>query len=273
MTDSIPPQLQLEKTYNAAADHYDHPALSFWDRFGKRTVERLPLTPGMKVLDVCCGMGGSALPAAERVGPTGRVMAVDLAQNLLDKGAQRARERHLTNIEFHRADLAALPFSDQSFAAVICAFGIFFVPDLHAAIRGLWRLIRPPGLLAITIWGAQLFEPADAKFWEAVRREKPEILKSIKPWNKIVESDPLRALLSECGVTEADIVAEPGSHSLHNPEDWWSIVLGSGYRSTVEALSLPIRERVKQATIEAVHQDRIQEVRVDVIYAIAPKTA
>jgi len=44
------------------------PALSFWDRFGRRTVERLPLAPGMNVLDVCCGMAGSALPAAERVG-------------------------------------------------------------------------------------------------------------------------------------------------------------------------------------------------------------
>jgi 2-polyprenyl-3-methyl-5-hydroxy-6-metoxy-1,4-benzoquinol methylase len=83
MSDPIPPQVQLENTYNAAADHYDHPALSFWDRFGRRTVERLSLVPGMKVLDICCGMGGSALPAAERVGPTGSVVAVDLAQNLL----------------------------------------------------------------------------------------------------------------------------------------------------------------------------------------------
>src|ERR1700738_1740202 len=100
MAESISPQVQLEKTYNAAADHYGHPALSFWDRFGKRTVERLPLASGMNVLDVCCGMGGSALPAAERVAPTGSVLAVDLAQNLLDRGTQRAKERRLTNIEF-----------------------------------------------------------------------------------------------------------------------------------------------------------------------------
>ena len=267
----IPPQIQLEKTYNAASDHYDHPALSFWDRFGRRTVERMSLISGMKVLDVCCGMGGSALPAAERVGPTGSVIAVDLAQNLLNKGIKRGEELFLTNIEFRRADLEALPFSDQSFEAVICVFGIFFVPDLSGAVRGLWRLVRPGGLLAITIWGAKPFEPADAKFWEAVRRADPELLKTIKPWNKIVEPDPLRALLIECGVTEPDVLAEPGSHSLNSPDDWWTIIMGSGYRSTVEALSPPIRERVRAATIEAVQQERIQEIRADVIYAIARK--
>jgi hypothetical protein len=73
----------------------------------------------------------------------------------------------------------------------MCVFGIFFVPDLHGAVRGLWRLVRPAGFLAITIWGAKLFEPADDKFWEAVRREDPELFKSIKPWNKeIPQSSP-----------------------------------------------------------------------------------
>jgi ubiquinone/menaquinone biosynthesis C-methylase UbiE len=266
-----PPQIELEKTYNAAADHYDHPAVSFWDRFGSRTVERMSLVPGMNVLDVCCGMGGSALPAAERVGPTGKVLAIDLAQNLLHKGSKRAEAAGLTNIEFRRGDLEVLPFPDQSFDAVISVFGIFFVPDLTGTIRGLWRLVRPHGLLAITIWGAKTFEPADAKFWEAVRREDPELLKSIKPWSKIVEPAPFHALLIECGVTDPNVAEEPGWHPLNRPEDWWSIILGSGYRSTVDALSTPVRERVKAATIEAVRQERIQELRTDVIYAVARK--
>jgi SAM-dependent methyltransferase len=197
------------------------------------------------------------------------VVAIDLAQNLLNKGIKRAEERGLANIEFRRADLEALPFSDQSFDAAICVFGIFFVPDLPGAVRGLWRLVRPGGLLAITIWGAKLFEPADAKFWEAVRQEDPELLKSIKPRSKIVESDPLRTMLLQSGVPEVEVVAEPGSHSLHHPEDWWTIIMGSGYRSTFEALAPPIRERVKVATIEAVRRERIAQIRTDVIYASA----
>src|SRR5262245_57567248 len=76
--------------YNAASDHYDEPALSFWDRYGRLTIDRLALQPGARVLDVCSGSGASALPAAERVSPTGRVLAVDLAEGLLELARVKA---------------------------------------------------------------------------------------------------------------------------------------------------------------------------------------
>ena len=69
--------------YNAAADHFDHPVSSFWHRFGRRTIERLDLKAGERVLDVCSGSGGSALPAADRVGAEGYVVAADLAERLM----------------------------------------------------------------------------------------------------------------------------------------------------------------------------------------------
>lgn len=71
-------------TYNAAADSYDHPSNSFWDRYGRRTVGRLGLHQGARVLDVYCGSGASAIPAAEVVGRDGFVIGVDLAENLLE---------------------------------------------------------------------------------------------------------------------------------------------------------------------------------------------
>jgi ubiquinone/menaquinone biosynthesis C-methylase UbiE len=266
------PQIELEKTYNAAADHYDHPAVSFWDRCGRRTVDRLPLISGMAVLDVCCGMGASAIPAAERVGPAGHVIAVDLAEKLLNKGAQRAAEQGLTNIEFRRADLESLPLAHRTFDAVLCVFGIFFVADLQGGIRELWRLVHPNGLLAITIWGRGLFEPADAIFWEAVRREDPELYRSVKPWSKIFEPDPLCKLLLDCGVSDPEAVAEPGWHQLRTPEDWWTIILGSGYRSTVNALSPANRERVRIASIDGVRRADIRQIRTNVVYGTARRS-
>ena len=71
--------LRVARTYEAAADHYGLPSLSFWDRFGAATVSRLPLAAGASVLDLCCGAGASAIRAAHAVGPAGAVLGIDLA--------------------------------------------------------------------------------------------------------------------------------------------------------------------------------------------------
>jgi SAM-dependent methyltransferase len=95
-------------TYNAASDYYDHPANTFWSRYGRRTVERLGLAPGARVLDVCCGSGASAIPAAEIVGSGGSVVGVDLAENLLELARAKAKTRALENIDFRTGDLTNL---------------------------------------------------------------------------------------------------------------------------------------------------------------------
>jgi hypothetical protein len=61
-------------------------------------------------------------------------------------------------------------------------------------------------------------------------------------------------------------------HTLDSPEDWWTITLGWGYRSTVDALSPANRERVRVATIEAVRREKIREIRADVVYGIAQRS-
>src|SRR5678815_5270468 len=92
-------------TYNAAADFYDASPLSFWDYFGRRTIELAALPIGSRVLDVCCGAGASALPAAEAVGPSGNVIGVDLAKQLLESARTKAIQRRLGNIEFEVGDM------------------------------------------------------------------------------------------------------------------------------------------------------------------------
>jgi ubiquinone/menaquinone biosynthesis C-methylase UbiE len=95
-------------TYNAAADRYDDPLNSFWARFGHCTINRLNLQPGQRVLDVCCGSGASAIPAAEKVGPDGSVLGIDLSEKLLALARAKANERRLENIEFRVGDMLDL---------------------------------------------------------------------------------------------------------------------------------------------------------------------
>ncbi len=185
-------------TYNAASDFYDHPANTFWERYGRRTVERLGLAQGERVLDVCCGSGASAIPAAETVGPQGAVTGVDLAENLLELARAKAKHRGLTNTQFQSGDLMNLPFVEGSFDTVICVFGIFFVPDMEAALHEIKRVVRYGGRVAITTWGPRFFEPASTAFWNSIRDVRPDLYKSFNPWDRISE------------VEGCDLATQPG---------------------------------------------------------------
>ena len=114
--------------YNAAADCFDASPLSFWDYFGRQTIELASLATGSRVLDVCCGAGASALPAAEAVGPRGNVIGVDLAKGLLGLAREKAIKRRLRNIKFEVGDMLSMRFPVASFVAVVCVFGISLCP-------------------------------------------------------------------------------------------------------------------------------------------------
>lgn len=258
-------------TYDAASDTYDHPALSFWDRFGRRTVERLDIAPGARVLDVCCGSGASAIPAAERVGSSGHVVAVDLSERLLALGREKAARRGLAHLEFRSGDMEALGFPDGRFDAVICVFGIFFVPEMAAAVRELWRMVRPGGSLAITTWGSGFAEPLNSVFWESVRAERPDLYKGFNPWDRISEPESLERLLLDAGVTGHSCVAEEYEHPVASPEDWWRIVMGSGYRGTVDRLDPAARERVRDVNLARVRAGGIRSISSGVVYGTGRK--
>jgi ubiquinone/menaquinone biosynthesis C-methylase UbiE len=258
-------------TYNAAADSYDDPANSFWDRFGRTTIERLRLRPGARVLDVCCGSGGSALPAAEAVGPTGTVLGIDLAEKLLQLARRKAAGRRLRNAEFQVGDLLDLRLPDGHFDAVVCVFGIFFVPDMPGAVRGLWRVLRPGGTLAITTWGPRFFEPATTAFWDAVREVRPDLFKGFSPWDRICDPRAVLALLREAGIEQAEVIAEAGEHPIPSPEAWWAAVLGSGYRGTLDQLDPSARERVHLANLDYIRRAGIRAVEANAVYALATK--
>ena len=271
MTNLDEAKTKAATTYNAASDHYDHPANTFWERYGRRTVERLQLPPGARVLDVCSGSGASAIPAAEIVGPGGSVTGVDLAENLLGLARAKAKQRGLDNLAFRTGDMTNLPFDAGKFDVVVCVFGIFFIPDMDVAMRELKRVVRTGGTLAITTWGPRFFEPANTAFWNSVRDLRPDLHKGFNPWDRISEPDDLRALFNAAGLTESEIVAETGSQPVNSPEDWWAMILGSGYRGTVEQLTTDDRERVRLVNYEYITRANVRSVESNVVYAVAVK--
>ena len=111
-------------------------------------IKRLDLKPGMKVLDVACGTGNLALPAA-KIGAT--VTGVDIAPNLVEQARENAKAAGL-NAQFDEGDAEALPYGDAAFDAVVTMFGAMFAPRPELVASELKRVCRPGGFIAMANW-------------------------------------------------------------------------------------------------------------------------
>lgn len=116
-------------------------------------ISRLSLTAGTRVLDVACGTGNLAIPAARR---GAAVTGCDIATNLLDQARARAAQEGL-EIRFDEADAEALPYPDAAFDVVVSMFGVMFAPRPPVAAAELLRVCRPGGRIALANWTPEGF--------------------------------------------------------------------------------------------------------------------
>src|SRR5439155_8032109 len=120
---------------------------------GEDFVARTEIKPGARVLDVACGTGNTAIPAA-RAG--GLVTGVDIAPNLLEQARKRAVAEQL-EIRFDEGDAEELPYKDQEFDIVLTMFGAMFAPRPESVAAELIRVCRPGGLIAMANWTPEGF--------------------------------------------------------------------------------------------------------------------
>lgn len=111
-------------------------------------LERLAVAPGTRMLDVACGAGQIAIPAA-RAGA--RVTGLDLAPNLVEQARARARAEGV-DAEFVEGDAEALPFGDGEFDLVVSLIGAMFAPRPDRVAAELTRVCRPGGRIAMANW-------------------------------------------------------------------------------------------------------------------------
>lgn len=115
---------------------------------GDVLVSRAAIEPGMEVLDVACGTGNAAIPAAKQ---GARVTGLDLSPGLIAIARERSTEAGV-DVEWLEGDAQSLPFEDDSFDRVISAIGHMFAPDHKRTADELSRVCRPGGRIAVACW-------------------------------------------------------------------------------------------------------------------------
>lgn len=120
---------------------------------GHAFIERLNITPHSTVLDVACGTGNLAIPAA-RLGA--RVTGIDIVPALIEQANEKARSESL-EINFEVGDAEALPYGNNEFDFVVTMFGAMFCPRPDVAASELFRVCKPGGVVAMANWTPEGF--------------------------------------------------------------------------------------------------------------------
>jgi SAM-dependent methyltransferase len=159
MSDQNPDDVKLKGQQKAAWDDSAEGWKRWWPTFERaaqavndRLVELAGVRAGGRVLDIATGSGEPALTAARAVGQSGRVVAVDMSPGMLAVARERIEAAGLTNVELVESDAESLSLEPHSFDAVVCRWGLMFMPDLDGVIRGLHRALKPDGRFATAVW-------------------------------------------------------------------------------------------------------------------------
>lgn len=129
-------------------DRYMGPA--WFEAFGADIAARLPASPPGDVLEIASGTGIVTRQLRERLDPSRRLVASDISTAMLDYGRNKLAGH--PGIEWHEADATRLPFADGEFGAVVCAFGVMFVPDKPALFREARRVLKAGGTFLFNVW-------------------------------------------------------------------------------------------------------------------------
>ena len=251
--------------FDRAAPTYDAVAGAYHDHFGVRLVELAGVRPGDAVLDVGCGRGAVLVPAAARVGESGRAAGVDLSPAMVSLARERVAAAGL-DADVHVMDAEQLDVPDGSFSTVLCGFGIFFLPDPERAVAGFHRALVAGGSIGLSTWGAE-----DERWsWE------DDLLADVVVERRAVrrpfdQADDLAALLRGAGFEDVVVRSEHHDVSLADADEWWAWKWSYSLRGLLEQLPPKRLEQLRRdasGRIATMYVDGSLPLRLEALIAL-----
>ncbi|THF84844.1 methyltransferase domain-containing protein [Deinococcus sp. KSM4-11] len=225
---------------------FDNLAASY-DRMGFLTLtaqfvaDQLDVRVGQEVLDVMTGTGSVALALAAKTEPGGRVVGADLSDGMLS--VARSRAGGLQNVSFVQADATALPFGDASFDVVVCASGLFFVPDMVAALREWRRVVRPGGTVVVSSYGQGLMGDLPGR-WRA-RLGAHGVTPGFPPLGRIPNQDAACDLFVAAGLAEVTVEQTDVPYVLPDVDTRWTDIVAGLEGGPLAGFTPEVRSQIE----------------------------
>ncbi|NRG19139.1 methyltransferase domain-containing protein [Rhizobiales bacterium] len=193
----------FQLTADAAAIYEEQKVSSIFGPLARATLDRIPVAPDDRVLDVACGTGIVVRTILDRFGPVTRIVGIDLNEGMIEHARSITKDLQ-GRLEWHVGDVQKLPFDDCSFTLVICQQGLQFFPDGEAALKEMRRVTEPGGKLLLTIWAGT------SPFFKALARALHKHVsadvarRSVSPFDHDV-GQMLPGMLARCGYSKPEI--------------------------------------------------------------------
>jgi ubiquinone/menaquinone biosynthesis C-methylase UbiE len=234
-TDTFQISLETAETYEAAF------VPSLFAHLAPELVDAAEVDAGDHVLDVACGTGIVARTAAERTGPTGRVVGLDLNDAMLTV-ARRVRP----DLEWRQGDASGLPFPDGAFDVVLCQSGLMFVPDPAAAIREMARVVRAGGRVAAQVWSSLDRQTAIQPLADAVDRHAGrDAVDLISTYFRLGDREQFTGLFAQAGLRVTEVRTLPATVRAPSVDDY----------ITTEVESTPLIDRISDEVYLRIRED------------------
>lgn len=191
-------RIMIEITGTPAEIYEQHTVPAIFVHWAPELVERLAVQPGERVLDLACGTGIVTRHLVDRIGPTGRVVGLDVNVDML---AVARRVVPHPAIEWLEGSALAMPLPDAAFDVVVCEQGLQFFADKLAAFREIRRVMAPGGRLTMTVWRAIEHAPGFRLLEEALARRVGAAQAALPPFS-LGDAHAICALASRAGFRE-----------------------------------------------------------------------
>jgi ubiquinone/menaquinone biosynthesis C-methylase UbiE len=207
-------------------------------------LDETDLRPGETVIDIATGPGTVARLAAARVGPSGRIVATDIAPPMLAIARAKPMLSGSAPIDYVESPAAPLAAPSATFDKALCQQGLQFFPDRQGALREILRVLKPGGRVAIAVWGPLERNKIYAAFYAALQAidaiELAEIITAPFSWH---EASALKAAVEQAGFGKARVLTRS-----------MDLVFEAGLEQAVKAFAgTPVAPTV--ATLPQVRQD------------------
>jgi ubiquinone/menaquinone biosynthesis C-methylase UbiE len=251
----------IADTFDKVADTYDAVGVDFFKPIANRLVAELAPQPGERALDIGCGRGAALVPLAEAIGPSGRVVGIDLSSRMVEMTA--ADVASASNVEVLVGDAQEPDFPPDSFDVISSSLVIFFLPDPAGALQA-WRpLLVEGGRLGISTFGPfseawqtvdEIFKPfTSAQMADARTRGREGPFESAEATAALVESAGF-----------VDVRAEQFELSVRfeDPEHWYRWSYSVGQRRMWDSIPEDQRDEVRAEAFRRLDKVRDEHGRI-----------